>query len=61
MILVRRSKGSKPQPIVSTDTRTVIDIDIGQEQQILQPRHSKKTSLHTNSANFVVNLPASSL
>ena len=56
------SKGrSKPQPIQPTDAPTVIDIDIGQEQQILQPRRSKKTSLHMNSANFFVNLPASSL
>lgn len=50
---------SSPQSIKQSDSPTVIDIDIGQEQEILQPQRSKKTSLHINSANFFVNLPAS--
>ena len=54
------SKGrSKPQTISQSDVTSVIDIDIGQEQQVLPPRPSKKTSLHMNSANFFVNLPVS--
>lgn len=48
---------NKPQTISQSDVPSVIDIDIGQEQQVLQPRPSKKTSLHMNSANFFVNLP----
>ena len=50
---------SRPQSIKQSDSPSVIDIDIGQEQEILLPQRSKKTSLHINSANFFVNLPAS--
>ena len=50
---------NRSQSIKQSDSPTVIDIDIGQEQEILQPQRSKKISLHMNSANFFVNLPAS--
>ena len=54
------SKGrSDPQPNQNEDAPTVINIDISQEQNVLPPQRSKKTSMHMNSASFFVNLPAS--